>query len=195
MKPNAIVKANGKLFDLNGLPISLRGTTAYLGVYFGDAGFQHGGQEVFVALTGLSEEERALTGKRTHLHHLSKHDNVLDAAYVAMKFAENREANMLKLKDTKTGEWDYGVLPKFEFEAIDTDKTRERRVSIIKKIRASKPKKAEVVLDNRLADANFDVLHSKYDIASLVAQFGRDTLLTARRVLTINEFELRFGLV
>lgn len=53
---------------------------------------------------------------------------------------------------------------------------------------------AEIQIDNRSADKFFDVIYAKYDIPALAKKFGRETVMTARRLLTINEFELRFGL-
>jgi hypothetical protein len=38
-----------------------------------------------------------------------------------------------------------------------------------------------------------DIL-KKVDVKTLVAKFGKDILLQARKVLTVNEFELRFGI-
>lgn len=189
-----IIGTDGQQRDMNGLPVSLRGTTAYKNVYFGDAGFQNNGQEVFVALVGLTEEERQLTGKKSYLHHLSKHDNVLDAAYVAMKFNEDRAANIEKLKSVKTGEWEC-ELPVFKFEALEFNGQVAKTSSKPKtfKARVMKPK-AVATIDDRSADKFFEVLFSKYDIQALVKKFGRDVVLTARKVLTINEFEMRFGL-
>ncbi len=116
-------------FDKNGLPLSYRGTTCYKDVYFGGAGWQHAGQEVYVAIAGLSPEEAEIAGKDTFMFHLSKHDNVLDAAYVAMKFNEDRENNVRRLKGVKTGYWECAI-PKFEFEPEDTEKARALRIKI-----------------------------------------------------------------
>jgi hypothetical protein len=197
-KMNVIISTvNGK-FDLNGLPISLRGTTAYRNVYFGaDTGRIENPKPVYVAIVGLNTEEQAISGKKTFIWHLSKHDNVLDAAYVAMKFNENRAENVLRLRTTRTGEWDYGTLPVFEYPAIETAKTLAKRVKSVKSVKSTRQtaKKVETItLDNRSADANFDVLYAKYNIPELLKKFSRDTVLTARKALTINEFELRFSL-
>jgi len=50
-----------------------------------------------------------------------------------------------------------------------------------------------VSVDNRSADQHFKLLHAKIDINRLVLKFGYDVVLEARKLLTINEFELRFG--
>jgi hypothetical protein len=182
MTQNQIV--NG--FDLNGLPISLRGATAYKGVSLMSC-WQFGDVKQYVALVGLNEDERRISGKSTFIFHLSAHDNPLDAAWVAMKFHEDKATNLLKLRDTRTCEWDHGPIPKFEFEPIG-------HVEKVTGVVGMKKVKAAVAIDNRSADSNFDVLYSKYNIPALLAKFGRDTVLTARKLLTINEFELRFGL-
>ena len=49
-------------------------------------------------------------------------------------------------------------------------------------------------IDNRMAEDRWKDLFAKYDMQDLAARFGRDSVLTARRLLTVNEFELRFGL-
>ncbi len=51
-----------------------------------------------------------------------------------------------------------------------------------------------VKTDNRSADKYFKVLHEKYNINKLATHFSRATVINARQSLTINEFELRFGL-
>jgi hypothetical protein len=129
-KVNKIVTKNGVKFDLNGLPISLRGTTAYKDVYFGDAWGP--GNEIYVAIAALNENEAKIAGRETYMFHLSKHGNPLDAAYVAMKFNEDRAKNVRKLKGVTTGAWQC-VIPKFEYEAIDTKDNIARRRSIIAK--------------------------------------------------------------
>lgn len=185
MKPNSIV--NGK--DLNGLPVSFRGRTAYKGVgYLSCWSFK---TRMYVALVGLNEDERRIAGKDTFIWHLSVHDNPLDAAYVCMKFHENKTENVKKLNGVAKGNWNYGILPTFEFEPINGTFRADQPTQRSGKVRR---KAVEAQIDARRADQHFDVLHAKYDIAALVVKFGRDTVITARKLLTINEFELRFGL-
>ena len=62
-------------------------------------------------------------------------------------------------------------------------------------MKSTKKSKLYVVTDDRPADKNFAVLYEKHDIKTIVKRFGRETCLQARKTLTINEFELRFGLV
>lgn len=185
MKPNSIV--NDK--DLNGLPVSFRGRTAYKGVgYLSCWSFS---TKMYVALVGLNADERKIAGKDTFIWHLSVHDNPLDAAYVTMKFHEDKAANVKKLNGVAKGAWDYGQLPTFEFEPLGV------KHEVVKPARTKTKIKTcaqAVQVDNRWADKHFDVLHMKYDIAALVTKFGRDTVVAARKLLTINEFELRFGL-
>jgi len=49
-------------------------------------------------------------------------------------------------------------------------------------------------IDDRTADSQWKELHAKYNIKELAERFGRDSIITARQNLTVNEFELRFGL-
>lgn len=46
--------------------------------------------------------------------------------------------------------------------------------------------------DERLADKVFAELRNKYDVKALVEKFSYETVLQARKNLTVNEFELRF---
>lgn len=48
--------------------------------------------------------------------------------------------------------------------------------------------------DDRPAERCFDELYARYDVPALVARYGRDVVAQARRYLTVNEFQLRFGL-
>jgi hypothetical protein len=135
---NMIIQVAGKKQDLNGLPISLRGTTAYKDVYFGWAGYQHD-HEVYVAIAGLNEDEQKISGKDTFMFHLSKHDDPRDAAYVAMMFNRNRDENVIKLRGVTTSGWQCDI-PKFEYDAIDTDSNKERRMKLKTKIKTPKIK-------------------------------------------------------
>ena len=205
---NAIIKnADGSSSDMNGLPISLRGSTAYKNVFFGRAGWNQT-EAVYIALAGLSKEEQELCGWNTHLFHLSRHETAVEAAYAAMKFDENREANVLALKTTRPGMWETDM-PVFKFEQYDTQETLARRAMVLAKMknmpvhapakktfkaRVMKPKMKTFGVDNRSADKFFEVLFAKYDVQALVKKFGRDVVLAARKALTINEFEMRFGL-
>lgn len=62
-------------------------------------------------------------------------------------------------------------------------------------MKSTKNPKLYVVTDERPADKNFAELNAKYNINKLVQRFGTELLLQSRKNLTINEFELRFGLV
>ena len=66
----------------------------------------------------------------------------------------------------------------------------------IQNIKRKHAKKAAsgVAIDDRPADSNFSVVLKKVNVQELVAKFGKEALLQARKVLTINEFELRFGI-
>ena len=48
--------------------------------------------------------------------------------------------------------------------------------------------------DERSANDAWSDLYATHDIKTLASVFGRDTVIEARKLLTVNEFELRFGL-
>lgn len=62
------------------------------------------------------------------------------------------------------------------------------------KRRGRKDKATSAATDERMADANFAEINANYNVSELVAKFGREVVLQARKVLTMNEFALRFGL-
>ena len=136
-KVNSTYFKNGNEYDLNNLLISRQGTTSYKDVFFGCAGWQHGDQLVYVAIASLSEEEQKISGKKTFMFHLSKHDNPLSAAYHAMKFNEDRDNNVIKLRGVKTGSWECEI-PEFQYEAIDSEENVARRSEIIEKHNSAK---------------------------------------------------------
>ena len=49
-------------------------------------------------------------------------------------------------------------------------------------------------VDNRSADSAWSDIYAKYNVKDIAQRFGRDTVINARKTLTVNEFELRFGL-
>lgn len=48
--------------------------------------------------------------------------------------------------------------------------------------------------DDRPADAAFKDILAKVNIQDLVARYGKEDLLRSRKTLTVNEFELRYGI-
>lgn len=189
---NQIVKTENGNFDLNGLPVSARGTTMYKDVFFGNSGWQVEG-DCYVAIAGLTEEEQKISGKQSFMFHLSKHDDARAAAYVAMKFNEDREKNVEALRNTKTGAWECEV-PSFQFEQLDSPEMQNRRAGTVVRSKKIKKAAAGVAIDNRMADAEFAVILKKVNIQEMISKFGKEVLMQARKVLTINEFELRFGI-
>jgi len=184
--------------DLNGLDISMQGTTAYAGVRFGMTGWQHD-HEVFTAFIGLSDEEQKIAGKSTFCWHLSKHDNLLDAAYAVKKFNEDRENNIASLFGSKTGEWDCGIIPEFEYEAIDTPEHKARRITMKNRKGLSVKKIVEIITDDRLIDTKGSrtTMSRRYGsdvFLKLGRKFGNKVVNNDIHTLTINEFELRYGL-
>ena len=193
-KENKIVDG----YDLNGLKLTVKkdgslrsGTTAYSGVYFGEAGWQND-HEVYVAYIGLSDEENKISGKKSYMWHLSKHDNVLDAAYAVKVFNENREVNIELLTTTKTSDWDCGKIPTFEYDPIDSPEHAAKRVEVMKK-RPVEP----ITTDERKVAKQRGFFGKKYGpgiFKTLGKTFGRETVVNDIDTLTITEFQLRYGL-
>jgi len=52
----------------------------------------------------------------------------------------------------------------------------------------------QIKTDERTANDAWSDIYSKYNVKELAAQYGREVVLQARKLLTVNEFELRFGL-
>lgn len=184
--------------DLNGFEISMRGTTAYAGVRFGRTGYQHD-HEVYVAVIGLSDEEQQIAGKSTFMWHLSKHDSLLDAAYAVKVFNEDRESNIASLFGAKTGDWDCGPIPEFEYEAFDTPEHKARRVAMKTRKGLSVKKLVEIITDDRLIDTKGSrtTMSRRYGsdvFLKLGRKFGNKVVNNDIHTLTINEFELRYGL-
>ena len=186
MKNEVVTTETGK-FDLNGLPISLRGSTSYKDVFFGQVSWN---KTCYVALAGLNEDEAKLVGTKTFIWHLSYHDSALDAAYVAMKFNQNRKENLKKLANTKTGEWQCEI-PEFKYVAIDSAEMVEKRAEIVfKSIKQQVEKKEKDVIAR-------EGINKKYGfqiLKELATKFGRDSVMNALDKLTTKEFELNFGL-
>ena len=152
-KVNKIVNVNGKQFDLNGLPVNQSGSTSYLNVSFCECGWAGNTEWVYIALAPLNDEEQKISGKSTYLFHLSKHDNPLDAAYVAMEFAKNKEDNVVKLREVATSEWQCDI-PKFEYEAIDSEDNKSRRQLKINKSKNNKKAIQSISATEALIAAN-----------------------------------------
>ena len=51
-----------------------------------------------------------------------------------------------------------------------------------------------IKVDNRLAETAWSDIYAKHNVKQLAEQFGRGAVIQARKLLTVNEFELRFGL-
>ena len=48
--------------------------------------------------------------------------------------------------------------------------------------------------DDRTAESAWSNIYEKHNVKDLVVRYGREAVLQARKQLTVNEFELRFGL-
>ena len=50
------------------------------------------------------------------------------------------------------------------------------------------------ITDERSADKVWRMILDRYDVQDLARKYGKESVLQARKLLTVNEFELRFGL-
>ena len=61
-------------------------------------------------------------------------------------------------------------------------------------IRAARKLGYTVPTDERSADTAWKDIYAKYNVKELAERHGRELVIQARKMLTVNEFELRFGL-
>lgn len=54
--------------------------------------------------------------------------------------------------------------------------------------------KGRAITDERSADKVWRMILDRYDVQDLARKYGKEVVLQARKILTVNEFELRFGL-
>lgn len=64
--------------------------------------------------------------------------------------------------------------------------------SSVKRVFNRHKKVYQKLTDERSADSVFAELRNKYEVDSLAKKFSREVVLQARKILTVNEFELRF---
>ena len=60
--------------------------------------------------------------------------------------------------------------------------------------RQTNKKQKRAIVDSRLANAAWTEILKKHNVQELAARFSKETVIAARKSLTVNEFELRFGL-
>ena len=129
---NSIVIVNGNKEDLNGLPVSARGTTMYKNVSFCKVDTKGERRLCYIAIAGLNEEEQKLANKNTFMFHLAFCDNVLEAAYIANEFDKNRDVYVKELAYITNGNFEVEV-PEFKYEALDSELTKNARVAVMSK--------------------------------------------------------------
>lgn len=174
------MNANGKMYDLNGYLISNKGNVVYDGVFYDE-------ERGYTAFINQTKEEQEISGrKRTFF--LSSHYNILDAAATIKQFNDNRKLNIERLTNVTNGAW-RGRKVSHKYLPI-TDVEHKK---VLKNLKNHKV----VNYDHLPADANWNVivdLVTPQGIKEMVAYYGKETLLQARKFLTIGETKARFGL-
>ena len=211
---------NGK--DLNGFKLSLQKdgvtfrkgeTTAYDNVGQPPLSDLRPGHE-YTALCSTTPEEREIAGKGelAFCIHLSTHATIEEAAYAAWIFNQDREANLIALKDIGHNCYDCGPIPAI-ISAIDTEEhnayragMRAKRIASVNRraaIKAGKtPSKAAIKFseeDNRMIDTKGGrtIMSRKYGskvFINLGWKYGNHTVIRDIQNLTITEFETRYGI-
>jgi hypothetical protein len=129
---NAIVNTPAGKFDRNGLPVKSNITAAATSNYE-DVGLvlSNGWSDTpdleFCANIRLTPEEQSILNTRSNPYHIARFDNELDAAYAAMTFNKNREANILSMVNRPQNSYDCGTIPKFKYEPLSSESTEARR--------------------------------------------------------------------
>ena len=81
--------ARKQYYDDNNLPLSFMGiTTCYLNVSIGN-NYSTSGEDAYIAIGRLTEEQQEMMNINTHMVHLAYCDDVRDAAYIAQTFNDN----------------------------------------------------------------------------------------------------------
>ena len=192
--PNKTVTIDGKTFDLNGLPVTFKGNCPYKAVYYGK-----NFNEDYMAVVTLTKEEAKIAGKNknTYLFHIGRYEDPRAAAYAAMMFSEDREANVLKLRDlVSPQDWECEI-PEFKYEAIEGSTRVDKRGRKVVKAKSAKAAHVNAVKDKIAGRPATDMAPQIWGntvFVDLAKKFGKETVLNARKYLNVNEFALRFGL-
>ena len=202
---------NGK--DLNGFKLSLASdgksfrkgdSTAYIGVGQADPA-RHSQYGEYAALIQLDSREQKLAGKSATVWHLSGHDTILEAAYAVSVFNADRDNNLKSLNGVASLAWKgYGIIPEFDYAAIDTDDHIEyrdglRAAALHKVAVKAAVKAAEIAADHTMVDtkkgrATITRLYGPEPFLALGKFYGRTTVLRDLQNLTVNEFVNRYDI-
>jgi hypothetical protein len=136
------------------------------------------------------EAHREVYG-RSDVEYYNHDDNGLSfPLYLLMRATEKRATRFLANNAVTVERWasvcvSQGAMTVAEYEEMMTH------------VESSKVKYDCVRVDNRYVKDNVKLLANRYGnklFMNLAEKFGRDVVQSARNVLTVNEFELRFGL-
>lgn len=160
----------------------------------------------FVAACGnprdASIKDQLQANKRTAWHG-GDYNDAREAAYVVARFKLNPIAIDREIQ-ANGGVYDdfpadLYTLPIFtslkDAQKIVNDKIAEKRENSARVVKKQSTKrKASLQVNNAPVDKYWAELYEKYNIPALAVKFGKDAIITSRKFLTVNEFELRFGL-
>ena len=127
---NVVIK--GK--DSNGLPVSNQGATPYRHVWIQSK--LHEGKQIWWAYVAITKEEEKMLGVNNWAYWLYGSEDPRAAAYVSMKFNENREANLQSLvgrtipKEVDSICWGDDIeIPDFQFDCLPSFAKSKKRGS------------------------------------------------------------------
>ena len=179
--------------DGNGLPLTHRGSSPYYGV----AKFEWGGQSCWEAAVTIPQGMSHLMPNNSTSVQLGLYDDPRDAAYVAMMFLENLTENFRDFCDhnllRKWGEFS-GFRPgsvQWEQEALvsSNHQVRARGERVVRR-----PRFPSGIGESFIRGAFKSGLFGDFTLMDLKS-YGRDLVLREMKVLSVEEFGLRFGLI
>lgn len=188
-------------FTVNNVEIktSTRGVTGYEGSTFSPA-WTLDMNKPFIAAIGNPTEAKLVkllrAPERTALH-LGIYADSREAAYVVALYRANPEQILAEHYATGHVDVDFPSelynLPEYmtnaEAQKLIAETRATRKETGTKKRIPSRP-----VVDMRMAADCWAELYKKHNLKALADKYGRDEIVRAREVLTVNELELRYGL-
>jgi hypothetical protein len=176
---------------------STRGVTGYKGSTFSPAWTC---SEVFPFISAVGNPsapdlQLLLRAKARTSLHLGQYADSREAAYVAALYYANPVAILTELKNTGTLDVEF---PDELYELPENITRHAATVAIA--IANAKPKTARslknivvsISADNRPAASNFGEIMGQTAFNDVVSRFSREQLIHDRKVLTVNEFTMRY---
>ena len=180
-----------------------RNRTGYRGVALNLVYTSHDNETPFAAECGLPNDPTIKAqlniNKRTAWHG-GFYSDAREAAYVVALFKENPIA--IDSIISKNSVFDNFPSDLYDLSVFLTLKDAQRIVNLkleeIRRVKQTNKRtirtRVNVKVNNSPVEKYWKELYVQYNIANLAEKFGKETIITARKYLTVNEFELRFGL-